>query len=273
MHPPHVPLVAEAQAADRGGPAHHGPCRRLLGEGGGVGELAVGHLVQLTQEPDGLEVLAAAVLVGDPFTVVARIVEVQHRGDGVDAQTVGVVAVEPAAGARQQEGPHLVAPVVEDRAVPVGVEALAGVGVLVEMGAVEAGEAVGIGGEVRRDPVQDDADPALVESVDHRHEVARGPVARGRREVAERLVAPAPVEGMLHDRQELDVGEAVCAHVVGEGIGEVAVVGESGSLREVATPRAQVHLVDRHGRVEGDARTPLGHPRVVAPLVVDRGDP
>ncbi len=53
---------------------------------------------------------------------------------------------------------HLVAAVVEDQRAPVPVLALARVGMLVERGAVEAGQAVGVFGEMRRHPIDDDAD-------------------------------------------------------------------------------------------------------------------
>ena len=226
VHPPHVPLAAEAEPADVGRPAHHRPRGRLLGDRRDVGELAVHGLVELAQEHDRVEVLAAAELVGDPLAFVARVVEVEHRGDGVDPQPVDVVAVEPTHRARDQERPHLVAAVVEDRRVPVGVVALARVGVLEQVGAVELVQAVAVGGEVRRHPVEDHADAALVEPVDHRHQVGRRAVAGGRREEAGGLVAPRPVERVLHDRQELDVRETVRQHMVGDRVGELVVAGK-----------------------------------------------
>ena len=99
---------------------------------------------------------------------------------------------------------------------PVGVKALAGVGVLVEVGAVEEAEAVLVGGEVGRHPVQDDADAVLVQVVDQIHEILRRAVAAGGGEVAGGLVAPGAVEGVLHDRQEFDVGEAQALDVLGQ---------------------------------------------------------
>src|SRR3989304_4992916 len=82
------------------------------------------------EERDGREVLAAAVLVGDPLALLAGVVEVEHGGHGVHPQAVGVVLLQPEEGAADEEGAHLVAAVVEDEAVPVGGEALAGGAVL-----------------------------------------------------------------------------------------------------------------------------------------------
>ena len=83
---------------------------------------------------------------------------------------------------RQQEAAHLVAAVVEDEAAPVGVKALLRIGVLVQVRAVEVAEAVLVGGEVRRHPVEDDADAVLVQVVDQVHEVLRRAVAARRGE-------------------------------------------------------------------------------------------
>ena len=60
----------------------------------------------------------------------------------------------------QEEVAHLGAPVVEDRAAPLGVEALARVGVLVQVRAVEARQPVLVVREVRGHPVEDHADAA-----------------------------------------------------------------------------------------------------------------
>ena len=61
---------------------------------------------------------------------------------------------------------HLAAAEIVDRGVPVRVEAAARVGVFVERGAVEPGEAVGVGREMRRHPVEDDAEARGVGAVD-----------------------------------------------------------------------------------------------------------
>ena len=256
MHPPHVPLVREPEATLGHGAGHVRPRRRLLGEGRGVGVLLADGGVELTDEVDRLDVLAAAEGVGDPLVGLARVVEVEHRRHGVDPQPVDVVALEPRDRARHQERAHLGPPVVEDRRRPVRVKALSRVGVLVEVGAVELGEGVGVHREVRRDPVEDHADAPLVEVVDERHQVGRRAVARGRGEVAGGLVAPRPVERVLHHRQQLDVGEAVGEGVLGERRGELAIARPALARCDETPPRPEVHLVDRHRRVGGDALRP-----------------
>ncbi len=135
---------------------------------------------------------------------------------------------------------------------------------LEQVGPVELREGKGVGREVRRDPVEDDADPGAVEAVDECHQLLRVAVAARRREIARRLVSPRPVEGVLHQGQELDVREAAPLHVLNEGVchGRVAEVPPL-----LPPPAARVHLVDRHGRVERHVPPPRRHPLLVAPGV------
>jgi hypothetical protein len=90
------------------------------------------------------------------------------------------------------------------------------IGVLVQVGAVEQTERPLVGGKMRGHPVQDDPESALVEVVHERHELLRRPVAGRRGEVPGRLVAPRAVERMLHQREELDVGEPGALGMLGE---------------------------------------------------------
>jgi hypothetical protein len=60
-------LSAEAESAEVGRTRDHAPGGGFLGDGGDPGVLGVDEVVELAQELDGLEVLLAAVLVGEPL--------------------------------------------------------------------------------------------------------------------------------------------------------------------------------------------------------------
>ena len=140
---------------------------------------------------------------------------------------------------------------------------------LVQAGAVELGEAVGVGGEVGRHPVQDHADAGGAGGLDEGAEILRPAEARGGRIEAGGLVAPGAVEGVLVHRHQLEVGEAHVDHVGDQP------PGEFGKAQPFAPPRcaarAQVHLVDADrcvegvgaaaGVVDGDARQQALHHR------------
>ena len=79
---------------------------------------------------------------------------------------------------------------------------------LVERRAVEARQAVRIGREMRRHPVEQQADVVGMQRIDEAGEGLGRTEARGRREQAERLVTPRTAERMLGDGQQLDMREA-----------------------------------------------------------------
>ena len=233
---------------------------------------AVGFAVEAAQKIDGTDVFASAVAVGDPLTRLAGVVEVEHRGHGVDAQAVGVVLVEPEHGAREQERADLVAVVVEDVAAPVGVVALTGIGVLVQMCPIEVGETVLVRRKMGGYPVEDDADTLLVQVIDQVGEVLRGAPAAAGREVAGGLVPPGAVEGVLHYREELNVGEPHLLAVPRELRSEFAVGQPAVAVFGHAAPRADVHLVGGHRSVERVVLHLAVHPISVGPGEVPRPD-
>ena len=162
-----------------------------------------------------------------------------------------------------QEAGNLVAAEVVDQRAPVGVAALARVGVLVEAGAVEAGQPMRVVGEVAGGPVEDHADTRRVKAVDEVAEVVGRAEPAGRREEPDRLVAPRTLEGMLGHRQQLDVGEAEIGDVRHEPFGDLAIAELAPVL--AARPRTQMHLVDADRAVVPAGVAAPRHPGIVAP--------
>src|SRR6187551_1638282 len=99
---------------------------------------------------DRVTIVVAAIFVRDPLAGLARVIAIEHRSDAVDAQTVDVIAIEPADRARDQERADLVSAVVEDVAAPVRVKATPRIRMLEQVRAVEVAEAVAVGRKVRR---------------------------------------------------------------------------------------------------------------------------
>src|SRR3989454_10135708 len=99
--------------------------------------------------------------------------------------------------------------------------ALSRVGMLVEMRAVELCKAVSVAREMRGSPIENDADAGLVAAVNEFHELSGRAVAASGGKIAESLVAPGAVVGMLHDGKQLDVGVAEGFDVGGEVGGKV----------------------------------------------------
>ena len=251
-----------------GRPGHAVPGRGLLGDRHHPGAPPVHGRVHLLEERHRVQVLPAAVRVRRPLAGLARVVEVEHRGDGVHPQPVDVELLAPVTGVGDQEVAHLAAAVVELQGAPVGVGGPQRVLVLVQGTAVELGQRPVVAREVRRHPVHEDADPGPVQGVDQVLEVVGGAEpGRGRVEAGD-LVAPGAAEGMLGDRHQLDVGEAQVPYVVGQLLGQLAV-------RQPRAPGREMDLVHRERRLVHRRVRAFRQPLLVVPLVVrgvhDRG--
>ena len=167
--------------------------------------------------------------------------------DAIDADAIGVKAIEPEVRRGEQEAAHLKAAVVEDVRLPIGVKATTWILVLEEVRAVEEGEAMRIVREVRGGPIEDHADAPLMQVIDQVHEVFRLAVAVRGREVAGDLVAPASVEGVLHHRQEFDMREAMLEHVLGKPWSKLAVAQRAPTFVGHARKASQVYFIDGYG--------------------------
>ena len=192
---------------------------------------------------------------GRPAALGARVVQVEHRRHRVHPQAVDVELLEPVQRVGDQEVAHLGAAEVEDVGAPVELLAAAGVGVLVERGAVEAAQRPRVLGEVRGHPVHDHADAGLVQRVDQRPEVVGSAEPRCRRVVRRDLVSPRSAERVLGDRQQLDMGEALRHNVFRELAGELA-VAQSGPPRRRDAPRrcSSARTPDCAGRAGSSSR-------------------
>ena len=226
-------LKPKPRPPDEVGPGHLRPGRRLLGDRDRTGDPLVDGGVHLLEELHRLEVLAAAVLVRRPLALLAGVVEVEHRRDAVDPQPVGVELLEPVERVGVEEVAHLVPAEVEDVGAPLLVPAALRVGVLVERRAVEHRQRPLVGGEVAGHPVEDHADPGLVQPVDEQPEAVGVAEARVRREVRRHVVAPRAAERVLHHRHQLDVGEAELGEVRRQLVGQLV----PASCRGATTPR------------------------------------
>src|SRR5215467_2192197 len=190
VHPSHVPFEAETQPAEIGRTGYGGPGSGFFSDGEDTEKFAVRDLVHALEKFDGVKIFAAAELIGNPLAELARIIEIKHGSNGVHAEAVDMVLVEPEQGTRDQIILHFVAAIVVNERAPIGMRALARVGVLVEMAAVKLREAVRVARKMRGRPVENHAEASLVAPVDKFHEIHGRTVAAGGGKVAERLIPP-----------------------------------------------------------------------------------
>ncbi|MCY1401592.1 hypothetical protein D9M71_167130 [compost metagenome] len=271
VHPAHVPFVGKAQAALLRALAYTGPCGGFLGDHQRTGRFEGHHVIEVTQEVDGFQVLPPAMAVRHPLAGLARVVAVEHRGHRIDPQAVDVEMLEPVQRRRQHVAVHFGAPQVVDQRVPVLVEAFLRVAVLVQRRAVELGQAVGIGGEMRRHPIENHPEFGLVAGVDERGELVRRAIPRTRRELRQQLITPRAAERVLHDRHQFDVGETEVFDIGNQPLGQLGpgvLAGHFAQIVQLALPRAGVQFVDRQRRRHPLAVAPGHHPVLILPVDV-----
>ena len=95
VHPPHVPLQAIAEAPARSWRRNTGPGSRFFGNHDDTRVAAVDSGVGFLDELDGLKIFSPTELVGAPLTLFTRVVQVEHRCDGIHTQTINMELFKP----------------------------------------------------------------------------------------------------------------------------------------------------------------------------------
>ena len=218
VHPAHVPFVGKPQSALIGALADAGPGRGLFGNHQCARHFAGNHIVEMAQKLDGFEVFPPAMTVGHPFPGLARIIAVQHRGHCIHAQPVDMEMLEPMQRRSQHKAMYLGAAQVVNQGIPVLMKAFKRVGVFVQRRAIKLRQPVGIVGKMRRHPVQNHADTGHVTGIDERGKIIWRAITGRRRKLRQGLITPGTTERVLHDRHQLDMGEAQLLHIRDQAI-------------------------------------------------------
>jgi len=208
VHEPHIPFETETQATAMHRTRHVGPAGRFLRDRHHPAMGAVQDGVELLEEGHCLHILPPAMIVGHPLAGRPRIIEIEHGSDGIDAQPVDMIALGPEQRIIDQILRYLAPPEIIDGGIPVGVESLARIGMFIQRRAVKIGQPVFVGREMRRHPIQNNANPGLMRPVDKTRKARRIAEPRGRRIETQRLVPPTGIIGIFADRQKFDMGKA-----------------------------------------------------------------
>ena len=244
VHPAHVPLIVEAQAAGVGRLGNHRPGGRFLCDHHHVRLYREGRLVQALQKRHRLQVFLTAVLIGHPFPILAAVVQIQHRSHRVAPDAIDVVLFQPEHGAGNQEADDLIPAVVKHQGSPILMLAFSRVRILVAAGSVKFCQPVDVPGEMSRHPIHNYADSRLMAPVHKAHKLLRVAVAGGRRKIAGHLIAPGTVVWILRHRHQLDMGISHLLHVRDQLIGELF-IGKRIAVGELS-PGTGMDLVNIH---------------------------
>src|SRR5262249_56696214 len=89
-------------------------------------------------------------------------IEIEHGSDRIDAQTIGMIDVQPEQSAAEQKALHFLPSIVKHTGVPIGLDALAWVSVIIEVRAVKEAQPVSVVGKVRRHPIENHTNAVMV---------------------------------------------------------------------------------------------------------------
>ncbi len=178
-----------------------------------------------------------------------------------------MIFVEPEKRVRDQEIAHLAASIIKNERPPILMFALAGIHVLIEIGAVEFGQRVRVFRKMCRHPVHDDCDSRLMTFVDEVAQFVRCSVAAGRRIIICNLIPPGAFKRMLCDREQFDVGVTHLQHIGQQRLGQLEITQWPISFFRLPLPRTEVNFVNADRTLRPLFRTAPRHPIRIAPLI------
>ncbi len=221
----------------------------------------------MLEKLDSLQVFIVPILVGHPVPGAASVIQIQHGGDSIYPQAVDMILLDPVDGIGNKEVGNLMLPVIKHLGAPVRMLPFPGVRILVQRLAVKIRQAVGISGEMSRNPVQNDADPLFVQVIHKIHKICGGSITGGRRIITCHLVAPGHVQGMLGDGHQLHMGVAHIFYIRCQFMGGFYVsVIPVFFFPVLLLPGSQMNLIDRKRAGKNVLFLPFLHPGVIFPL-------
>src|SRR5436305_10811281 len=94
-------------------------------------------MVELPQEFNGFKILPPAKLIWDPLPFFARVIEIKHRGHGINPQAVDVKSIAPEQGVCGQKVADFMPSKVENQRAPILMRSLTRVLMFIQTRAVK----------------------------------------------------------------------------------------------------------------------------------------
>ncbi len=210
-------------------------------------------LIKLANKVDSFQVMVPSLAVGDPLSVFATVIKIEHGGDCIDPKTGNPETVEPAKGAPDQKTPYLGPSVIENQGIPFGMPSQPGILMLEQTGAIEIRQSKFIGREMGRHPIQKNSDARILAGIDQDFEVLRGAIPVSWSVKSSDLIPPGGPVGILAGRQKFNMGKTQFLKVPGQASSQFQIT-EGPVFTFVKFPRTQMHFVNGKGGFTGIAR-------------------
>ena len=217
-----------------------------------------------------LQILVAAVLVRNPFPVLASVIQIEHRGNRVYPKSVDMIFFHPVKGIGKKEILDLRASVIENLGSPVRMLPLSGIRMLVDRVAVKIRKPLLVLRKMSRHPVQNNAYFVFVKIIDQEFKILRSPISGCRRIIPCYLIAPGGIQRMFRNSHKLYMRVAHVLYVFHNPSGKFPVIIKSLRILlgiGMLHPAAGMHLVNGKSRCLGREFFPVFQPRRVSPFI------
>ena len=152
-----------------------------------------------------IQIFIAAIDICNPFSIFLSIVQIEHRGNRIHAQSVYMKFPDPVQCVCNKEIFYFVFCQIKDSGSPIGMLTLSGIRIFKNTLSVKASQSMLIRTKVSRYPIQNDPDPVSMHQIDQVHEVFRCSIPCSRCIIAGHLVPPGSIKRMLGDPHQLDM--------------------------------------------------------------------
>ena len=224
IHPSHIPFYVKAKPVILHISRNFRPCGGFLGNHQHTRIPSLHYGIQMFQQFHRFQILMAAVHIGHPLPVALPVIQVKHGSHRIHPDSVRMILLNPIKGIGNQVIGNLRPAVIINQCPPMRMRAFPRILMFIETGSVKVGKPIGIPWEMRRHPVQNDADAGFMHFIHKIFEILVRPVPGSRRIIPNDLISPGAVKRMLHHRHQFDMRVTHLFHIIGYQGGEFPVI-------------------------------------------------
>ena len=268
MHPTHIPLHRKSKTVILCLACHLRPCCGLLCNHHQPRITAYYQAVQVLEKLNRLEILIPAIFVWYPLTILAAIIQIQHRSYRIYTQTIHMELLNPVNCISDQEILYLILAVIKYLGAPVRMLTLARIRILKQAAAVKCRQTLLVPREMRRYPIKNDTDLVFMQIVYKISKILRRAIAGCRCIIAGHLITPGTVKRMLRNAHQLDMCVPHVLHVLRQFRCQLAVIVVARLVipMRMLFPAARMYLVNRYRTFILHKFLPRRHPCRIRPF-------
>ena len=206
MHPSHVPFQAEAQTVILHTSRHLGPGRGFFSDHQRSRVPSQHNRIEMFEKSDSFQIFISAVFIRYPFPVAFSVIQIKHRSNCVNPQTVNMKIFYPEQCVCDQEILHLIFSIIKNLCPPVGMFPFPGIRIFISRRTVKVRKAMGISWKMSRNPVKNNPNLIFMKIIHHPGKILRCSVPGCRSKISCHLISPGTVKGMLGNAHNLNMG-------------------------------------------------------------------